>query len=267
MLFPGCISGDPAPMDPNPLDNSPPSCCNPTSENFVTHDSEDEDAYQDKLEDWLDENDEDDMVTLESNQVHFMYSSVDTDFKQIILQMDLSEEEVLLITFYDNEWHMFPDEIEIKAGQGYFVITLYGDVNSFGLTTSEVEYGGNMMTLTNGWNLIAFNDDFSQSAGISNIWKIKDNQAYSVDDFDDVDGNMVWLKYSEQVDDDSDNDSGDEETYAADDSPEDEEVDDSDDDSDNDSGDEETYAADDSPEDEEVDDSDDDSSDSDESVD
>ena len=70
-----------------------------------------------------------------------------------------------------------------------------------------------------------------QSAGISNIWKIKDNQAYSVDDFDDVDGNMVWLKYSEQVDDDSDNDSGDEETYAADDSPEDEEVDDSDDDS------------------------------------
>ena len=174
MLFPGCISGDPAPIDPNPLDNSPPSCCNPTSENFVTHDSEDEDAYQEKLEDWLDENDEDDMVTLESNQVHFMYSSVETDFKQIILQMNLSEEEVLLITFYDNEWHMFPDEIEIKAGQGYFVITLYGDVNSFGLTTSEVEYGGNMMTLTNGWNLIAFNDDFSQSTGISNIWKIKD---------------------------------------------------------------------------------------------
>ena len=87
------------------------------------------------------------------------------------------------------------DDVEVKEGQGYLVF-LTDDVESFGLSTSEDTYRGDILEdLKDGWNLIAFSDDFKDNDAISNIWEIKDNSPESVYDFDDVDENMGPFSY------------------------------------------------------------------------
>ncbi len=100
LILPGCVDSPELETTENQIDETAaPTCCEEvTSDNFASHVSEWlQSRYQEKLDDWLDDNDEDDMVTLEGDQVMYGDEAIDTYRGRILgLSMDLGTTTVVV---------------------------------------------------------------------------------------------------------------------------------------------------------------------------